>query len=1032
MSKFKYLFFSLVFGASAITSQAQTKPNLTAAMFGSYSARQIGPAVMSGRITAIDAVNNNARIIYVGTGGGGVWKSTNAGTSFKPIFDKYSQSIGCLIIDQKNPETIWVGTGESNMRNSVSVGTGLYKSKDGGSNWRYVGLDSTEHISKIALHPTDENIVYVSVPGPLWSDSKHRGLYKTTDGGKTWNKILFIDNKTGCADVIIDPKNPETIYASTWEFRRTPWSFNSGGKGSGLYKSTDGGKTWNKIQNGFEGDIFGRICLAMSPSDPNQLYAIAESKNTGLYASKDGGATWTRKSATQNVTWRPFYFAEMKIDPTDSKRIYRPGLSFSFSTDGGESWKDATSDGGWVHSDHHAIWINPNNSNHLLLGTDGGVYQSLDKGNSWTMFKNLPVSQFYHVSYDMQTPYNVYGGLQDNGSWFAPVQSPNGIENKDWTNCGGGDGFWVQPDRGDNNIVYSESQGGNITRFNKLTNESKDIKPYQLAGEPKMRCNWNTPIVTSPTNPNTLYFASQFLYRSKNKGISWEKISGDLTTNNPKKQEQEKSGGLSVDNSGAENHCTIFTIAESPKDENLIWVGTDDGNVQVTTDGGKTWTNVTLNVKGLPLNTWCSSIDASTYDKNTAFATFEGHATGDMKPYVYKTTDMGKTWTALQTNDIVGFAHKVKQDIVNPNLLFVGTEFGLFVSLDAGASWMNYTSNVPKTPVRDIAIHPVTNDLILATHGRGILIVDDITPIRKVSRDLLDVDVQFMPCNPTYLNSIGFGGAFPSDGYSGENSDDSYKIVYWLNKRVTKGNVDIEVYDANNIKVATIPGTKRKGLNMATWNLSGKPPRVAKGVKADFSGFIGAPIIAGKYKLKLKVNDKVIEQDVDILNDPKSPYTNDEIKIKTETFNKVFKLQEDLAFLSEKIRALNDSAYMKAKPLFAKDKGLEKSYNALIAKTETLLKTFAVSVEGTAITGEEQLREKITTLYYGIVSSPSRPTDMQIERVKALQLELDEANKKADAIITTDLPKVNAVLLKNKVSPVSILSYEAWDKATKK
>src|ERR1051326_6053654 len=445
--------FSLILLLSGVVSNAQppdkrivTAPKISSSMFGSMVGRQIGPATMSGRITAIDAVNNNPRIIYIGTAGGGIWKSTTAGVSFKPVFDKFSQSIGALVIDQKNPEVVWAGTGECNMRSSVSVGTGLYKTFDGGTNWKKVGLDSCERISKIAIDPTNSDIVYVAVPGALWSDSKNRGLYKTTDGGKSWSKILYSDTKTGCADVVIDPKKPNIIYASMWQFRRTPWSFMSGGKGSQLLKSTDGGKTWKKIQNGFDGQELGRICLAISPSDPNKLYAIAESANTALYSTNDGGENWVKKSAGQNVTWRPFYFSVIAIDPVDPKRIYRPSLSMSISSDGGESFKESSFEGGWVHSDQHALWIDPNNNNHLLLGTDGGVYQSLDRGNSWTMFGNLPVSQFYHVTFDNADPYNVYGGLQDNGSWYAPSQSENGIENKDWNNVGGGDGFWVQPD----------------------------------------------------------------------------------------------------------------------------------------------------------------------------------------------------------------------------------------------------------------------------------------------------------------------------------------------------------------------------------------------------------------------------------------------------------------------------------------------------------------------------------------------------------------------------------------------------------
>ncbi len=1020
-----YLAIVLISGFSGI---AQTK--LTSAMLGGYPARQIGPAEMSGRITCIDAVAKNTRVVYVGTGGGGVWKSTNAGTTFEPVFDKYCQSIGWLAIDQKSPETVWVGTGESNMRNSVSVGCGLYKTTDGGSNWRNLGFDTCERISKVIIDPKNSDIVYVAVPGALWSDSKHRGLYKTTDGGKTWKKILYTDTKTGCADIAVDPGNSDVLYASMWQFRRSPHSFSSGGPGSALYKSTDGGKSWKKIQKGIEAGELGRMCIAISPTQTNKVFLVAESKNTALYASNDGGENWEKTSATQNVTWRPFYFSLIVVDPLDPKRIYRPGLEFAFSDDGGESWKSASFEGGWVHSDHHALWIDPNNNHHLLLGTDGGVYQSLDKGVSWTMFKNLPVSQFYHVAYDMQTPYNVYGGLQDNGSWFAPTASVGGIENKDWTNCGGGDGFWVQPDRSDSNICYSESQGGDVIRYNKRTNESKDIKPYPLAGEPKLRFNWNTPIATSPTNVNTLYVGAQYLYRSKNKGQTWEKISPDLTTNDKKKQEQEKSGGLSVDNSGAENHCTIYTICESPKDENMIWVGTDDGNVQVTVDGGKNWSKVSGNMPGMPAGTWCSSIDASVYDKNTAFVTFEGHAVGDMKTYIYKTTDLGKTWKSIVTTDIKGYAHKIKQDPKNENLLFAGTEFGLFVSFDGGKNWVQYKAKVPPVAVRDIAIHPVAHDLILATHGRGVIIVDDITPLRNFGQQMLENEMAFLPSKETYIGSDQYGGAFPDGGYSGDNPDEDLTVVYYLKNRITKGSVKLEVYDANDKLITSLPASKRKGINRASWNLRMKPPRVAKGVKADFAGFIGPYAGEGNYKLKLVVNEKSIEKVIELKYDPKAKISLEDKKLQREATLKIFGMHEELAFLSETIRAAGDTAYARA------DKMNNKEYNELLKvwnkKSDELLQTLAASVAGTNITGEEKIREKLTELYYKVAGSFTRPTDSQMDRVKGLQKEIDDAKAKAETLFKAELGKLNTVIAKNKQAEIKLLTKEQWDKATKK
>ncbi len=1013
-----------------ISCVAAAQVKVTSSMFGALETRQIGPATMSGRITAIDAISKNTRILYVGTAGGGVWKSTTAGVSFKPVFDKYCQSIGALVIDQKNPETVWVGTGESNMRNSVSVGTGIYRTNDGGSNWKLMGLDSVEHISKIIIDPNNSDIVYVACPGPLWSDSKQRGLYKTTDGGKTWVKIWYVNEKTGCADIVMDPKNPQVLYASAWQFRRTPWSFSSGGPGSGLFKSTDAGKTWTKIQNGFDGQELGRICLAISPSDGNKLYCIAESAKTALYSSSDGGANWVKKSSGMNVTWRPFYFSVIVVDPTDPQRIYRPSLELSISSDGGESFKEASFEGGWVHSDHHALWVNPNNNQHLLLGTDGGVYQSLDRGNSWTMFGNLPVSQFYHVAADMQTPYNVYGGLQDNGSWFAPSQSVGGIENKDWTNCGGGDGFWVQPDLSDPNILYSESQGGTINRFNKSTNEYKGIKPYALAGESKLRLNWNTPIVTQSTNPNTIYFGAQYLYRSKNKGDTWERISPDLTTNDQKKMQQEKSGGLSVDNSGAENHCTIFSICESPLDANTIWAGTDDGNVQVTTDGGKTWTNVAKNItaKGLPANTWCSSIDASKFDKNTVFATFEGHATGDMKTYIYKSTDLGKTWAKISTDDVKGFAHKIKQDIVNPDLLFAGTEFGLYVTLDGGKNWFQYKANMPSVAVRDIQIQPTTNDLVMATHGRGIIILDDITPLRNFLK-LVDTEMNFVPTRPYYLTQGKFGGAWPNGGYSGPNSDEEYMIMYYLKDRVSSGKVEIEIYDANGTLLKTLPGTKRRGINKVTWDMRQKPPRVASGVKVDFSGFYGPMITEGIFTVKLNVNGKIIENKIDIKADPLSPYSSEERKLQQQTVKQIIKMQEDLAFLSDKLKALKESC---GSVNAEKNKELQTAIANFNKKITAVMELLAASIEGTAITGEEKIREKISEVYYGVSSFDGKPTDSHLDRIKGLQKELDDANKKAEDLFAKDLVTLNALLTKNKLDNLKVMTWEEWDAKTKK
>jgi photosystem II stability/assembly factor-like uncharacterized protein len=723
------------------------------------------------------------------------------------------------------------GTGESNMRNSVSIGNGLYKSTDAGENWTKIGLDSTRHISKIMIDPKNSDIIYVAAPGPLWSDGSNRGLYKSTDAGKTWIKIFYINEKTGCADIAVDPSNPEIIYATTWQFRRQPYSFNSGGPGSAIYKTMDGGKTWKELTKGLPAKPFGRVALTLAPSAPQNLLAIVESNNTGLYISSDGGENWKQQSATFNVVSRPFYFSTLVIDPKDPKRVYRPALSFSYSSDGGYSFVDASGEGGWVHSDHHALWINPNNTNQMYLGTDGGVYVSLDRGATWTFNQNLPVGQFYHVAADNKDPYNVYGGLQDNGSWFAPSAKPGGIANGDWKAIYGGDGFWVTPDPNDPNTAYAESQGGNAGRINLSTFKSVSIKPQKVRTKKNSDGTGIRRSFQERKIKRTSTWGSQYLFRSNDRGANWKKISPDLTTNDKKKQQQEESGGLSADNTSAENHCTIFSIAESPLDENLVWAGTDDGNLQYTINGGSSWTNVAKNyaAAGIPAQTWVSSIEPSRFDKNIVYATFDNHMYGDHKTYLGRSTDMGKTWKLITSTEFTGFAHKIKEDLVNKDLLFLGTEMGLFATVDGGANWFRMKNHIPEYAlVRDILIHPATNDLILATHGRGVIIVDDITPMRILTKDIVDKDVYLIPNTPIELTAGKFGdGGFPSTGgWVAPNPFSIPPIQYYLKDRITNADVKVEIYDKDNNLVQSIPGSKRKGINKVSWNLRMKPPKL--------------------------------------------------------------------------------------------------------------------------------------------------------------------------------------------------------------
>ncbi|HEX4589351.1 MAG TPA: hypothetical protein VH120_05445, partial [Gemmataceae bacterium] len=794
-------------------------PRIDSETISGLGARNIGSAAMSGRVAALDAVHEGKRLtIYVGAASGGVWKSVNGGTTYKPVFDKQPvQSIGAITIDPKNPKTIWVGTGEAWTRNSTSVGDGVYKSADGGDTWTNLGLKDSERIGKIVVHPTDTNIVYVCALGNLWSDSQERGLYKTTDAGKSWVKVLKGPNpSTGCSTVAMDPKNPQTIYAGLWDFRRQGWTFRSGGdgptapSGSGLFKSTDGGVTWTdldeKSASGLPPKPWGRLAVAVAPSKPDVVYAFIEAAipKNGLYRSDDGGKTWRALDRSQSMVWRPFYFANLIVDPQDENKVYKAGGSLIASTDGGKSFSNIGSGG---HGDFHDVWIDPHNTDHLIAADDGGVWYSYDAGSKWWKADNLPISQFYHVSVDMDRPYHVYGGLQDNSSWVGASQYPGGITNHQWENMFGGDGFWVFADPSDPDYLYAEAQGGEVGRVNRKTHETRGIKPLPGYKEGKLRYNWNTPIHLSPTQKGTIYIGAQFLFRSRDHGQTWNRISPDLTTNDSQKQKQEESGGVTVDNSVAEMHTTIYTIAESPKDPDVIWVGTDDGNVQITRDGGKTWSNVAGNVRGVAPNPWLSSLEASHFDRGTAYATFDYHRFGDMRPYVFRTADYGKTWKPLvaEGSPVRGYAHVIKEDPVNRDLLFLGTEFGLWVSLDGGVQWVQYKGgDLPNVPVMDLAIHPRDHDLVIATHGRGIWIVDDITPLRALTPVLLAKDVAFISARPQTQTVGAFGGWMNGDAqFVGPNPPDDVLITYYQKKRHIFGDLAMEVVDENGKKLGT-------------------------------------------------------------------------------------------------------------------------------------------------------------------------------------------------------------------------------------
>jgi hypothetical protein len=722
----------------------------------------------------------------------------------------------------------------------------------------------------------------------------------------------------------------------------------------------------------------------------------------------------------------------MQIDPKNPDRIYKQGFNLALSEDGGKTFSGGGGGGGGsYHGDTHALWIDPRDTDHIVLGTDGGVYISYDRGVDWRFVGTLPVSQFYHVSVDMQIPYNVYGGLQDNGSWTAPSSLGGGIGNRHWNNTGGGDGFWSFVDPHDNDIVYCEYQGASMLRFRKSTRETKEIKPFRKEGEPEYRWNWNSPIHMSATKPGTIYLGAQFLFRSSDRGENWERISPDLTTNDPKKLKQEESGGVSVDNSSAENHCTIYAISESPKDGSVIWVGTDDGNVQLTQDGGKTWTNLTKNV-GVPPFTWVSSIKASVYDAGTAYATFDGHTLGDMKPYVYVTRDYGKTWKALATPDLKGFAHTVCEDIVRKDLLFVGTEFGLFASLDGGASWGQMKGGIPNVPVRDMVVHPRENDLVIATHGRGVYIVDDLTPLRNLTPDVAAKDAALLPGRPGVLDVPGSEQRFDGDDqYVGDGGGGVW-ITYYLKKRHVFGDLKLEVLDPAGKLVSTLQGGKRRGINRVQWGTRLPAPKVppATNFVPQQYAFVGPRVPAGTYTVRLTRDKDVIEAPLTLVNDPRADYTAEDRAVQQKAVHELYRSLESLTFLVDKLVGARDAARERTKGLKEKD-ALAKQLNAFADGLENQRKKLVATKEGGRLTGEEQLREKLGTLYGSVNGYDGRPTGSQLSYQAVMVGELNAASKAFDEFIAKQLPPLNTALEKQKLAPVALMTREEWEQKRK-
>ena len=920
--------FTLLFLGVTLTLFAQ---EFSMDLVKNMKPRNIGPGGMSGRVTSIDVVNSNPDIMYVGTASGGIWKSTSGGIKWEPIFDKeITASIGAVAIQQSNPSVIWAGTGEGNPRNSLNGGYGIYKSLDGGKNWIAMGLEKTRHIHRIIVDPTDPNTVYVGAIGSPWGEHKERGVYKTTDGGKTWKQILYNNIRTGAADLVMDPSNPNKLIASMWEHKRDPWFFKSGGEGSGLYITYDGGDTWKKMtdKEGFPKGELGRIGVAISRSNPDVIYTLVEAKKNALYKSEDGGFTWKMINNKRGIGNRPFYYSEIYVDPQNENRIYSVFTYINVSDDGGKSFRQlmpAYNANNGVHPDHHAWWIHPEDGSFMIDGNDGGMNITKDKGKSWRFIGNLPVAQFYHINVDNEYPYNVYGGMQDNGSWRGPayVWKAQGIRNSYWQEISFGDGFDVIPDKDDSRYGWSMSQQGSVLRYDYITGNNYSVKPTHSDPDVKLRFNWNAAINIDPFDNNTLYFGSQFVHKSTDKGLTWKVISPDLTTNDPEKQKQGESGGLTMDATGAENHTTILVIEPSEVEQNMLWAGTDDGRVHVTQNGGATWTDVSNNIPGLPSGSWIAQIKASNKNKGEALLIANDYRRFNFTPYAYRTKDYGKTWSRIvDENDVKSYTLSIVEDPINANLLFLGTDDGFYVSLDAGNKWTKWTAGFPTVSTKDLVIQPREHDLVIGTFGRAAWVLDDIRPLRAMaSGNVLNKNLELFTPPTAYQAAYQqpTGSRFGGDAmFNGENKRGGAIISYYINRpsekkeedvkdkkkkrnkkkeelkpvkesKVKYDSIKLEIFDGTRlIRTLKRKAPKENGIHKMYWYMDEKgvdrPSRTIRKRRGE-SGGIG--VKPGTYKLKMSFGDQTSESMIKVEFDPR-------LKMSTAAINEIYNTSKDL------------------------------------------------------------------------------------------------------------------------------------------
>ncbi len=1014
--------------------------------------RNIGPGGMSGRVTAIDVVTTNPDVMYVGTASGGVWKSTSGGIKWQPIFDKeITASIGALAIQQSNPSVIWVGTGEGNPRNSLNGGYGIFKSLDGGKSWKSMGLEKTRHIHRVIIHPTNPDIVYVGAIGSPWGEHKERGVYKTTDGGKTWKQILFNNNKTGAADLVMDPSNPNKLIAAMWEHKRDPWFFKSGGEGSGLYITHDGGDNWKKIteKEGFPKGELGRIGVAIAPSNPNTIYALVEAKKNALYKSEDGGFSWKKTNDKKGIGNRPFYYSEIYVDPQNEHKLYTIFTYVNVSIDGGKSFTQLMPaygvDNG-IHPDHHAWWIHPNDGSFMIDGNDGGLNITHDGGKSWRFIGNLPVAQYYHINVDNEFPYNVYGGMQDNGSWRGPayVWKAQGIRNSYWQEISFGDGFDVIPDKDDSQFGWTMSQQGSVSRYDHVTGNNYTVKPTHPDPNIKLRFNWNAAINVDPFNNTTVYFGSQFVHKSTDKGLTWEIISPDLTTNDPNKLNQHESGGLTLDATGAENHCTILVIEPSPIEKDMLWVATDDGQVHITQNGGTTWTNVAKNIKGLPENSWITQIKASNKNKGEALLVANDYRRFNYQPYAYRTTNYGKTWQRIvDEKDVASFTLSIVEDPVEPNLLFLGTDDGLYISVNAGEKWTKWTAGFPTVPVKDLVIHPREHDLVIGTFGRSAWVLDDIRPLRAIASNKNILTKKIALFEPPTAYQAAYqqptGSRFGADAlYNGENRKRGALVQFYINKpealveekkkenenTIKWDSIRFEIFDGDRlIRTLKRKTPKENGLHQGVWFMDEKgvarPSRTIRKPKSEPSGVRVKP---GTYKIKATFGNEISEQNITVKSDPRLSFSSTAINQKYAAAKKLESYQETIAKAVKQLVESKNIATKFSKDLAKKDK---KQYKEAIEdakemnkKIDTLIAIFLGKEDkrqGIIRNAEVTVAQRLQTARWYVNSRYGEQTTTEKQLIAQFEEACKEALQKTNTFFTNEWP-----IYKNKMEQLPI------------